>query len=243
MTHSMLDSRNTNSTVRGEAQIPQDHQQQVGIKTNEVGTVTATVSTIEDLSLTGGSVALEREALDPRCQTWSYVHVHNKSVDRLEKDCHQFEDAPSECFVPRTPYTAVRKPGRTVREVSKTQLTVGGLVFFRGFPQDIQRYLRSHYGNLYLVKDSATGKPAVIPDSQMKPFQKMVQFEPSLVRIMDKPISYYVQGHKLVRVLTGILKGHEGYIVRKAGDRKLFMPFGNKTIAISNIHSEQFEEV
>jgi hypothetical protein len=44
-------------------------------------------------------------------------------------------------------------------------------------------------------------------------------------------------------VLTGILKGQEGYLIRIARDRKLVMKIGDMVVAVGGVHKEQFEEV
>lgn len=227
----MLDNRIANSTTDGESISPEAEKNNVGIEESSV-------STIEDLSLTGKPKASEPND----SQTWSYVHVHYKSVDKMERDCIKFKDAPSRCFVPKYTYIRYTKNGKRIEKTTDERQAISGLVFYQGKPENTQRYLTTHYSNLYLVKDSASSKAAVIPDKQMVPFMQVVQYQPSLVRIMDHPISYYAQGHKLMRILTGILKGHEGYVVRKAGDRKFIMPFGNKSLSISNVHNEQFVE-
>lgn len=232
----MLDSRNTNSKVNGKSISQKDNQ-------TVVGTVEKTVSTIEEMPIDKDFDRKESEAVSDNAPTWSYVHVHYKSVDRLEKDCATLKDAPIKCFVDRTAPPALPKGKRNIKTDSPTYESVSGLVFFQGEPTEIQKYLWTHYRELYLVKDSATGVAAVIPDKQMVPFMKVAPYGPAIVRIVDRPISYYANGHKLVRMLTGILKGHEGYVVRKAGDRKFFMPFGNKSLAISHVHKEQFQEV
>lgn len=239
----MLDSRNTTSTAYRKDTFPQGHQQDVGKTDKEVGAVGNTAPTIENSPLTVESETDKHRDNPSCCATWSYVHVHYKRVDKLERDQQEYQDAPSSCFVPRTPITRTTANGKRIRHDSKSYLTIGGLVFFQGTPNDIQRYLKTHYFDLHLVKDPATNKPAIIPHHQMEPFMRMAIQEPSLVKIMDHPISHYAQGHKRMRILTGLLKGHEGYVVRKAGDRKFLLQFGNKSLSISNIHKELFEEV
>ncbi len=228
----MLDSRNSNSSV-GEK-----HSSQ---KDNViVGTANMAGSTIEEVCL---SQAPNSEKQTIKASSWCYIHVHYKSVDKIQDDCKNYEDAPLQCFVHRSVLSVTKVKNKRPHVVSVTKQTVSGLVFFQGAPKSIQQYLLNHYDHLYLVKDPATGKPAVISNAQMVPFMKMEDYDPSAIRIMEHPISYYSEGHKLMRMLTGILKGHEGYVIRKNGDRKFFMPFGNKSIAVSNVYKEQFEEV
>lgn len=232
----MLDSRHSNSTAEEKDVSPKGSQYIVGTDDS--------ASTIEGMHLSEGTQnTADSTSSTDSDESWSYIHVHYKTVDRIETDSKGFDDAPAKCFVHRTAITVAKRVNRSVRQRQVMRQTVSGLVFFQGKPASIQHYLKEHYQDLYLIKDPATGKPAVIPNREMVPFMEMVSYDPSLVRIMNHPISYYAQGRKLMRLLTGILRGHEGYIVRKAGDRKFIMPFGNKSISISNIHTEQFAEV
>lgn len=231
----MLDSRNANSKVHDELTLHDGDQ-------TEVGAANDTVSTIKGIYPGSSVTAYEGTAYTPHNLTWCYVHVHYKKTKGLEQDCAIFADAPVLCFVDRS--TSSRVPKRLSQGKRVEHDTGSGLVFFQGEAADVQRYLNNHYPNpIHLVKDPATGMPAVIPNDQMIPFMQASRLGSSLVRIMDHPISYYAEGHKLMRILTGILKGREGYVVRKAGDRKFILPFGNKSLSISNIHKELFEEV
>lgn len=234
----MLDSRNAISTADGEANSPE-------VKQSIVGTSLNTVSTIKNLHIYADSHEEnnERELPEDSASTWSYLHVHYKLADRFEQDFYRFDDAPVRCLVPKITYTRYIRKGKRIEEKTEERQAISGFVFYQGNPKDIQRFLEVHYSSLYLVKDSATNEPAVISDKEMQPFIQMIKYQPSLIRILDHPIGYYAQGHKLMRILTGILKGHEGYVIRKAGDRKFILPFGNKSLSISNIHKEQFEEV
>ena len=56
-------------------------------------------------------------------------------------------------------------------------------------------------------------------------------------------MDHYAEGKVRLRVLTGILAGQEGYLVRIARDRRLVVDLGGLTVAISGIHGEQFEEI
>jgi hypothetical protein len=60
---------------------------------------------------------------------------------------------------------------------------------------------------------------------------------------LQHPIGHYAEGNVRLRVLTGILKGQEGYLIRIARDRKLVMKIGDMVVAIGGVHKEQFEEV
>ena len=51
----------------------------------------------------------------------------------------------------------------------------------------------------------------------------------------------FAKDHVKLRVLTGIFKGREGYVVRVLRDRQLVMNFCGYAVAISNVHMEDFE--
>lgn len=75
----------------------------------------------------------------------------------------------------------------------------------------------------------------------MRPFMKIMKDEPNRVTFLRDPFIKFANGHVKLRVLTGILAGQEGYIVRILRDRRLVMDFGGNAIAISNVHNEDFE--
>lgn len=86
-----------------------------------------------------------------------------------------------------------------------------------------------------------TGKPASIKNSVMKPFMKVVESDPDRVTFLRDPFVKFARDHVKLRVLTGILKGQEGYVIRILRDRQLVMDFGGNAVAISNVHNEDFE--
>ena len=80
----------------------------------------------------------------------------------------------------------------------------------------------------------------MISDAQMQPFMAVAGQDPTMVRFLDKPIGHFAAGNVRLRVLSGPLAGQEGYLVRIARDRKLVMEIGGMTVAIGNVHKEQF---
>lgn len=131
------------------------------------------------------------------------------------------------------------------REHFKTseQLVAGGIVFIQGCPKDIQFFFTSKSLPFRLVYDCATHKPAEIPDQVMRPFRQLVEIGSKRIGILPKPFSHYAAGHVRLRIVSGQLKGLEGYVLRINHDRKLVMQVGQLTLAISGIHREEFEEV
>ena len=85
------------------------------------------------------------------------------------------------------------------------------------------------------------GAPATIKDSVMRPFMKVMKSEPERVTFLRDPFVKFAKDHVKLRVLTGILAGQVGYIVRILRDRQLVMDFGGYAVAISNVHREDFE--
>ena len=169
---------------------------------------------------------------------WGYVHLHPKKVDRFEEEVRRLGQVP--CFVHRS---VIYKPRHGDRGVKKEVVpTVSGLVFLQGPDRRLQSFLDEHFPLLYLVKDRSTNRPAVIPDAQMQPFMQVLRDDPTRIRILEHPIEQYAQGNVRLRILTGLFKGQEGYLIRINRDRKLVMRLGNLTIAIGNIIKEEFEE-
>ena len=169
--------------------------------------------------------------------SWGYLFMHNKKVEKFEAEVNK--DGRCRCFVHRSVFYEKAKHG--VKKMEK--LSISGFVFLQGSTKFLQQYLYEHYPFLHLVKDHNTGVPAVIPDSQMQPFMQIIKDDPTRIRILLHPIEHYAEGNIKLRVLTGILKGQEGYLIRIARDRKLVMKIGDMVVAIGGIYKEEFEEV
>lgn len=75
----------------------------------------------------------------------------------------------------------------------------------------------------------------------MKPFMKVMESEPERVTFLRDPFIKFAKDHVKLRVLTGVLAGQEGYVVRILRDRQLVMDFGGRAVAINNVHNEDFE--
>ena len=121
--------------------------------------------------------------------------------------------------------------------------TVSGLVFFQGYPEEIQAYLDQKFTHVRLCKNCSTGKVAEIPDTQMQPFIRVAEISPERIRFLLHPYHYYARNRILLRISTGEMAGLEGYIIRIDRDRRLVMDVGGLSVAISGIHAEHFEEV
>ncbi len=166
------------------------------------------------------------------CAEWCYMFAHHTKVQMIKERIEK--ETPFRVFVHTT------KVQKSAGESVETQ-TVSGLVFIQGNASEIKKYLTASFLGLYLANDCATGETAVIKDSIMQPFIKLMSFDPSRIRFMIKPVTEYAKGNPLVRITSGIFNGLEGYIVRIDRDRKLVMAVGDMTVAVSGIHKESFE--
>ena len=143
----------------------------------------------------------------------------------------------------------VHKTVRYFRKLGKQKVqhqevpTVSGLVFFQGYPEEIQAYLDQNFTHARLCKNCSTGKVAEIPDTQMQPFMRVAEISPERIRFRLHPYHYYARNRILLRISTGEMAGLEGYIIRIDRDRRLVMDVGGLSVAISGIHAEHFEEV
>ncbi len=168
-------------------------------------------------------------------QSWCYLFVHHMKADAVcEKLLAHFP-----VFVHRNKVHK-RCGGRV--ETSERP-TVSGLIFIQGTPDEVQRVLSEHFPGIWLVKDCATSRPAVIADSTMRLFMQTSLSDKYHIRILPKPFSHYAEGHPLVRVTSGILAGLEGYVLRLSRQKNLVISSGALSIALSGIWQEDFEEV
>ena len=83
--------------------------------------------------------------------------------------------------------------------------------------------------------------PASIKDSIMRTFMKVLESEPERVTFLRDPFVKFAKDHVKLRVLTGIMAGQVGYVVRILKNRQLVMDFGGYAVAINDVHKEDFE--
>ena len=170
--------------------------------------------------------------------TWSYLFIHNKKVsaftDKLSEDKVKH-------FIHKTVIYQRKKHSRGIQTLEKP--TVSGLVFLQGSPSALQAYLNENFEKHYLVKNCSTHLPAVIPDSVMQPFMRVLETSPERIRFLLHPFQYYAGGNIKLRITSGFLAGLEGYVIRIDRDRRLVMDVGGMSAAISGIHCETFEVV
>ena len=113
----------------------------------------------------------------------------------------------------------------------------------QGTTDHLQHYLDKAFPTLHLVNNCSTHRPAVIPDTQMQPFMRLMKASPERIRLLLHPLTHYADGNTKVRITSGFLSGLEGYIIRIDRDRRLVMDCSGITVAISGIHCEKFEVV
>lgn len=77
----------------------------------------------------------------------------------------------------------------------------------------------------------------------MRPFMTVLKNEPEKVTFLRDPFEKFARDRVKLRVMTGIFKGCEGYIVRIDRDRQLVFDFGGYAVAIRGVHREDFQEV
>ena len=173
---------------------------------------------------------------------WGYLFIQHFAAEKFDRNFNisRFEgDYIPKYFIHRT-VSYKRKPnGKGVMREEKP--SVSGLVFLQGKTEDLKGFLQKNFPQYHLVNNCTTGKPASIKDSVMKPFMKVVESEPERVTFLRDPFLKFARDHVKLRVLTGILAGQEGFVVRILRDRQLVMDFGGYAVAISNVHNEDFE--
>ena len=173
---------------------------------------------------------------------WGYIFIQHMSAENFEKKLEERKlegDFKPKCFIHRTIRYKKKPNGKGVMKEEKP--SVSGLVFLQGRTEQLKSFLIHNFPQYFLVNDCCTGKPAVIADSKMRPFMKIMKDEPERVTFLRDPFVKFARDHVKLRVLTGLLKGQEGYVVRILRDRQLVMDFGGNAIAISNVHNEDFQ--
>ncbi len=173
---------------------------------------------------------------------WGYIFIHHMSAGNFEKKLALLKDESvscPRCFVHRTMRYRQKPSGKGVMKEEKP--TVSGLVFLQGETNQLKLFLMHNFPQYYLVNDCCTGKPATISDTLMRPFMKIMEEQPERVTFLREPFLKFAKDHVKLRVLTGVLRGQEGYVVRILRNRQLVMNFGGYAVAISNVHLEDFE--
>ena len=179
---------------------------------------------------------------EPAEAPWGYLSIQHFAAEKFEKLLRgdHFEGGfVPKCFIHRTVNYRQKPNGKGVMKEEKP--TVSGLVFLQGETRQLKIFLQKYFPQYHLVNNCMTGQPASISNSIMSPFMRVMQTEPERVTFLRAPFVKFAEDHVKLRVLTGILAGQEGYVVRILRDRRLVMDFGGNAVAISNVHNEDFE--
>lgn len=125
--------------------------------------------------------------------------------------------------------------------VEKEVQPIKNLIFVRS-DGDIREIVNAIDGLRCPMIDHATGRPAVIADTEMQNFMRFVSFKALEARILPDPFQRFKVCQK-VRVSAGDFEGVTGYVFRIRGDRKLVISLGDMAVAISGIHHSLFDPI
>lgn len=187
-----------------------------------------------------GEVSDNEEVTPPL--PWGYIFIQHMSAGAFEKnlETRKIEGGyKPKCFIHRTIRYKKKPNGKGI--VKEALPTISGLVFLQGRTEQLKSFLINNFPQYYLVNDCSTGKPATIADNIMQPFMRIMQEAPERITFLRDPFVKFAKDHVKLRVVSGLFKGQEGYIVRVMRDRQLIMDFGGYAVAISNVHNEDFE--
>ena len=173
---------------------------------------------------------------------WGYLFIQHFAAEKFEKTLETVKIKGAfkpKCFIHRT-VNYKRKPnGKGV--IKEEKPTVSGLVFLQGETEELKDFLQKNFPQYHLVNNCMTKEAASIKDSVMQPFMQVMESEPERITFLRDPFVKFAKDHVKLRVLTGIMAGQVGYVVRILKNRQLVMDFGGYAVAINNVHNEDFE--
>lgn len=164
--------------------------------------------------------------------SWCYLFVHHARLNLINRLLNK----KFKTFIHKT--TIYKKSAKRIKEEKIP--TISGLIFIQGDKVEIQKFLNCNCHGIYLAKDCSTKTTAVIPDDIMRPFMQL-DLTHNRIRFMPHPLSYYSDGHSLIRITSGLLSGFEGYIIRISRNKCLVTSLGGITVAINGINKDSFE--
>ena len=177
-------------------------------------------------------------------QPWGYLMLQHMMAKKLEEQLKAYNSNPANTpqpFFIHKSYRYQYKNADGTGGVKKTYaVSVSGLVFLQGTTSQLQTFLSANYPTFHLVNNCATGRPASIPDTIMQPFMNTVKERPENITFLHDKFAQFAKNHVKLRVLTGLFKGCEGYIVRIDRDRQLVFDFAGRAVAVRGVHKEQF---
>ena len=171
--------------------------------------------------------------------------LHNQKVEGFKRQMEAYNLAHPDDTIPCFIHYSYKYTPKSSGHGVKRQLlpSVSGLVFLQGDTPRLQMFLKQHHPIYHLVKDCSTDRPATIADAMMRPFMEVVSTHPENVTFLRDPFVKFAKDHVRLRILTGLFKGLEGYIVRVNRDRQLVMEIGGYAVAIRGVHNEDFAVV
>jgi len=169
-----------------------------------------------------------------RGEGWFYIRVRGNNLARIEailkKSFETYHHKSIELVV------------KDERKLDRTYSTLGNVIFVHGKSEDIAEFLTANFPDLQLFIDCATKLPAFISDEEMDQFIK-ISNSGHPIRFMFNNEAYYWLGNDLVRVISGPLKGMEGFIIRLNRDKNLLLRIGDKVVAFGAIQKSSLENI
>ena len=173
--------------------------------------------------------------MEPKAEKWFALKVFYNKIGPIKEEA---ETAGWPTFIPvrvEEEYTA-----DGLKYVEK-QL-IRSLLFIHCTPEWLIAFKHRHFSDLMFYADLETGKPAPIPDKEMKSFMILTSGNRK-VEYLGETLADFRRGEH-VRVTGGIYKGAEGWIKRVKQDRKFLVAVtGVAVVAVSYIHPEYLEKI
>lgn len=201
------DCWNSSSTVVASIRLPK------GI--NFVGADKLPVSKVEGMSR---CEQFEKKADTAEQPTYSsYFFLHHLAAKKFQKSLETYKadgtKASQKPFFVHQTFRYSYKNKVELQGVKKTlETSVSGLVFLQGTVKGIQSFLSQKFPQ-YHDNDRRQGCQASIKDSVMRPFMDVMKTHPEHITFLRDSFEHFARDHVKLRVLTGLFKGCEGYIV------------------------------
>lgn len=120
---------------------------------------------------------------------------------------------------------------------------IGSLLFLRCGEEEVQRFAAERWQQAWLYRETASRKPAAIPDREMEVFRFVVTAGHEGLEVLGDDKPEYHEGDRVV-VTDGPFKGAEGHIKRIKRDRRLVVTVrGVVAVATTYIHPSLLRKV
>lgn len=127
------------------------------------------------------------------------------------------------------------------RMVERKEAVLNNLIFVQT-DEDIRTLSKEIDGLKSPYINRATGKPAIIADTEMLRFKRVLEARSLHAEFLQDPYRRFEDCPK-VRVKAGPFEGIEGHVFRIRHDRKLIIQLDDMAVAISGIHHTLLEIV